>query len=100
VGKRTRTDTATQREVVLTILSERGEEGVTAIELDRRFGIYRAGARVYDLRQEGYVIQTVNAHGKTARYILVGSPYNPRTQPIEQPLDPDAHQGVLLSLGF
>jgi biotin operon repressor len=69
---RKRDGRATQTETVLTILEERGDAGVSAIELDRRFGIYRAGARIFELRQQGYRIETKTEHGKTAHYRLLG----------------------------
>lgn len=79
---RKRDGTATQRETVLAILRERGDDGVSAIELDRKFGIYRAGARVFELRQEGYVIHTKTEHGKTAHYTLLESPVGAAPIPI------------------
>lgn len=65
-------DGATQKEIVLTVLRERGTDGASAIEFDRRFGVYRAAAYVYDLRLEGWDITTVNRPGKTAMYYFVG----------------------------
>lgn len=64
----------TQCQTVLRLLRERGEAGITAIELDRAFGIYRAGARVFELRRAGHTILTENHHGKTARYRLIEKP--------------------------
>jgi len=61
---------ATQREKVLTLLKLRGENGISAIELDRTYGIYRASARILELRKLGYDIETINQHGKTAVYVL------------------------------
>lgn len=61
---------ATQREKVLTLLKLRAENGISAIELDRTYGIYRASARILELRKLGYDITTINAHGKTAVYVL------------------------------
>lgn len=59
----------TQRDRVLSLLKTRGSEGMSAIEM-LRFGVYRAAARVAELREEGFEIETVNEHGKTALYIL------------------------------
>jgi hypothetical protein len=79
---RKRDGSATQNETVLAILRERGDDGVSAIELDRRFGIYRAGARIFDLRREGYLIHTKTEHGKTAHYTLLASPVGATPIPI------------------
>jgi len=60
-----------QRDRVLALLQERGEDGISAIELDREFGIYRAAARVNELRRMGYDVRTTpRKHGYTARYYL------------------------------
>lgn len=79
---RKRDGRATQTETVLAILRERGDDGVSAIELDRRFGIYRAGARVFDLRRAGHLITTQTAHGRTAVYTLLASPAGQAPIPI------------------
>lgn len=62
----------TQKEVVLTVLQERGEDGASAIEFLRKFGIYRAAACIHELREEGWSIETTNRPGKTALYVLKG----------------------------
>lgn len=60
----------TQRDQVLALLKSRGTEGISAIELDRKFGIYRAAARVMELRELGWRIKTIKSPNKTALYIL------------------------------
>lgn len=37
-----------------------------------RLGIYRLGARVFDLRNSGHVIHNSNPHGKPALYVYLG----------------------------
>ena len=61
----------TQRDVVLAVLRSRGSAGVSAIELDREHHVYRAAARVSELRDMGYRIETKQRHGMTAVYTLV-----------------------------
>lgn len=55
---------------VLDLLRARYPDGVSAIELDRQYGIYRAGARVYELRRMGWQIETKREPGHTAVYRL------------------------------
>jgi hypothetical protein len=50
-----KTDAATQRRQVLEHLQR---APLTPLEALRRYGIMRLGARVYDLKQEGYDIRT------------------------------------------
>ena len=67
----TKTKAPTQKERVLEMLQNYGPEGVSALEM-LRFGIYRAAARVSELREDGWTIHTINEHGKTATYVLKG----------------------------
>lgn len=62
--------TATQRDQVYRLLVSRGKEGISAIELDRKWGIYRAAARINELRRLGHRIQTIRQPEKTAVYVL------------------------------
>ena len=60
----------------------RANGSVTPLEALNSFGCYRLGARIFDLRQEGYrikttMIQETDRHGEPmryARYFLVGEP--------------------------
>jgi hypothetical protein len=61
----------TQTEVVLDLLLQRFPQGVSAIELDREHGIYRAAARIHDLKAAGYQIATTTKKGQTAVYTLL-----------------------------
>ena len=45
-------------------------KGISALEALEYLGIYRCGARVYDLRRAGYQIRTERHHNQTARYFL------------------------------
>ncbi len=46
-------------------------KGATALEILTYCGIYRAGARVYDLRKAGFTIVTTRHPSKTASYRLI-----------------------------
>ena len=63
-----------QTEAVLNLLRSRGAEGVTPLQAMHDIGTMRLAARVAELREEGYIITTMDqrtANGKhVARYIL------------------------------
>lgn len=67
----------TQRETVLRLLKSAGKTGVSAHDLVYRHGITRAAAVVYDLRNDGYDIRTLEEEGladgrrRLARYELM-----------------------------
>jgi hypothetical protein len=63
-------DPPTQQERLLELLIESFPEGLSAMEILRRGGIYRAAARVSELRKRGWLIETKTEHGKTAVYRL------------------------------
>lgn len=69
-----------QRETVLDLLVRSGEQGVSAYELVYVHGITRGAAAVFDLREEGYVIDTLDegmtddGKQKLARYVLRAAP--------------------------
>lgn len=50
----------TQRETVLRELSKAGKAGVSARTLNYEFGITRSAAVVFELRAEGYDIETID----------------------------------------
>jgi len=61
--------TETQTAQILRHLEERGT--ITPMEALTGYGCFRLGARIYELRQRGYDIETemVSSHGKRyARY--------------------------------
>ena len=60
----------TQNRVMLAMLQSAGDHGVSALEALRRAGIYRAGARVFELRKLGHSIRTERKARMTARYYL------------------------------
>lgn len=64
----------TQKEVVRSLLVNRGDAGFTAREAIYEHGITRAATYVHELRQEGWKIRTETKSGETARYILVEAP--------------------------
>lgn len=50
-------------------------QGLTPIEALQKFGCFRLGARIHDLRDEGYIIltdmvQKEDGHGRYARYFV------------------------------
>jgi hypothetical protein len=55
---------------MLMLLTEAGTEGVSALDALRRIGCYRAGARVFQLRQAGHHIRTERKARQTATYVL------------------------------
>ena len=63
-----------QTEAVLKLLRERGNEGVTPLDALDIVGSFRLGARIFDLRAQGFDIEprTVETHrgARLARYIL------------------------------
>ncbi len=66
-----------QAEQILRYLQTH-KRGITPIDALRKFGCFRLGARIYDLRKEGHDIKTVNEPSPDgekhwARYCLVKS---------------------------
>ena len=63
---------ARQNRDLLRMLRRRAEwgSGVSALEVLNLLGIYRCGARVYDLRRAGFNIRTERRTGMTAFYFL------------------------------
>jgi ribosomal protein L32 len=60
----------TQKQIVLDLLAERGERGMSAREAIYDLRITRLAAVIFDLRQEGYSIRSETKKGETARYFL------------------------------
>ena len=63
-------DRPTQTKLVLALLQAAGDQGVSALTLLKVAGVYRAGARIYELRQAGHQIRTERKARQTARYYL------------------------------
>ena len=61
-------DKARTKREVLTMLRQAGSRGVLSKELYARF-LGRGAARIYDLKQDGFKIESVR-EGKYARYTL------------------------------
>jgi hypothetical protein len=57
-----------QREQILAILQERGQEGVRNTELNNV--CFRYGARIHELRKAGHKIKTVNEARGLFRFVL------------------------------
>ena len=53
----------TQNEVVLRLLLD--NRSITSLEAMNKYGIMRLGARVYDLKKQGYPIKTYLRVGKS-----------------------------------
>ncbi len=69
---KTQTDTNSQRELIYSYL-EQGNT-ITPLEALNKFGCFRLGARIYELRRAGHNIITENIteNGKTfAKYRLI-----------------------------
>ena len=64
-------DKETQNRRLLRALRVNGDNGVSAMDALRYLGIYRCGARIFDLRQSGYEILMSRKSGQTAVYYLV-----------------------------
>lgn len=60
----------TQKQKLLRFLTARGKHGLTNHELNEHIG-YRYGARIYELRKEGYDIRREHVKGTTWRFWLV-----------------------------
>jgi len=64
----------TQKNKILKLLKQRGEKGAMVYEFmmpkPQGLGIAQYNARIYDLRREGY---TIDSDGK-GKFILVGEP--------------------------
>ena len=58
------------RDKVLRFLQERGRQGATNAELNAI--CFRYGARIYDLRREGYSIVTTAGEAGLFRFVLRG----------------------------
>jgi len=63
----------TQNALILQQLKKRSRTGITQLDAIG-FGVWRLAARIYELRQLGYQIETqrVEVSGHPARYILRG----------------------------
>lgn len=62
-----------QRDQVLKMLREAGRRGVTNSELNHHVG-YRYSARVFELRNRGFDIETVNGKGGLCTFYLKAEP--------------------------
>jgi hypothetical protein len=69
-----------QRTRLLKALRAAGPLGVTAMQALDQGGMYRAGARIYELRKLGYNISTERRLGQTAKYRLEDSVTAPRRE--------------------
>jgi hypothetical protein len=59
------------KERVYAVLVAAGPSGVTNSDL-LAFGGFRYGARLFELRRDGYDIETVAGHGGEFRFVLKG----------------------------
>jgi L-rhamnose isomerase len=75
----------TQRQQVLWLLRERGEDGVTPKLARDEIGTDRLAARVLELKNDGHVIvrewHVTESGARVARYVLREA-WSPRTSPI------------------
>lgn len=86
-----------QKDRVLRLLRQRGNRGITAVDFlgpyvaDGGKPITRVAARVQDLRDAGYDVQTVGKRNQCAVYVLMDPPPRPvreREQTVESLFDP------------
>ena len=73
------TKSPAQRERILLLLRSRGPVGATNVELNAI--CFRYGARIFELREIGYNIQTRREGETEFRFILVGEPKHPKLLP-------------------
>lgn len=96
-----------QAGVILRLLRERGRDGVDTHELIYEYGITQVAARIWALRDQGYVIDTID-HGHTedgrrrlCSYVLRHDPFakdEPAT-PKPAPADPPVAVDLTLPCG-
>lgn len=64
----------TDNQAVLRLLRARGESGLTPLDALREVGTFRLGARIWDLRESGHLIETewirTPSGSRVARYVL------------------------------
>lgn len=64
-----------QTRLLLALLRQRGEHGITPIAALREIGSFRLGARIWELRAAGHIIEThrvrTDSGALIARYVLV-----------------------------
>lgn len=83
----------TQRDRILKALREAGKLGVSAHRMNYEMGITRGAAIIFDLRQEGFDIETIDegthpdGTRKMARYVLQSDPERPKP-PVPPPPEP------------
>lgn len=58
-----------QTRAVLALLRERGQSGCTALDALDQVGSFRLGARIYELKAEGYEVETTWAETPTGKRI-------------------------------
>jgi hypothetical protein len=106
-----------QRDEVLRLLVQARDHGVSAHELVYTHGITRGAAVVFDLKQEGYEIETVDegntpdGRQKLARYVLRAGPDGappaapprrlppPEPEPMVEPVAPERAMDEWRALG-
>ena len=64
-----------QRERILALLIERGPQGVTNVEFNRDV-CFRYGARIFELRRQGYRIETVRFGEGLFRFVYRGKSFH------------------------
>ena len=69
--------TPAQRERILSLLRSRGSAGATNGELNAI--CFRYGARIFELRKAGYVIETLRQGETEFRFALVSEPEKPKS---------------------
>lgn len=78
----------TRRAIALQLLQDAGGAGVTTGDLMRAGVGSRYGARLKELRDEGYEIHSERLRGGSWRYILTSEPGSVQTTPLACTADP------------
>jgi hypothetical protein len=75
-----------QRNKVLELLQNAGANGINGYDLTYRHKIKQAPTRIFELREQGYAIESRKNPNKSVTYILLGSPASTgTTQAVIQP---------------
>jgi len=83
-------NTQNQRQRILELLRQSGNDGVNSYDLTFKFGVKQAPTRIRELKDEGLIIKSRRRRDKSVDYILLGEMGGSTvtTQPEIQPQKP------------
>ncbi|MDN4611452.1 hypothetical protein [Arthrobacter burdickii] len=88
---------STQKDRILKVLEDRGDQGVLNIELNEI--AFRYGGRLYELRQDGYRIRTKHVRKGVWRFTLLPQDTaNPQSMQVAAQLDEPQYMEFLETL--